>query len=1100
MPYIINNSDNSLSVTVQDQVVDTTNYSLALVGRQVSNYGQYFAQNTLRHLENFASVSAPNPATKLIGQIWYDKTENLIKVYDGVGWKRATNIVVGSESDRPNTADAGEHIVAGTTFFNTTNNKLEVYNGSVFKDAGYPGEITSAYSSDSTVDNPTFYGTRLRTLFLKDSAGVVRPVLAVCYVKSTAQSSANRGTTQVGDQYETIMSLFSDEEFVIGTDTETPVDGVNINYYNELTQSGVGIATARSGRIAGQILKGQNLRAEYEASSVTSVTTLFADTIGSASQPVSTMHVNELSVANDFTFSSGTVSNDFAIGGDLTLTAGDINASSGIGTFANLVVTANTTLSGHTTINGNLTLNGVNTQSLGTDAEKVETIFGDAIDTQSIVVDGTATIATGALTDLAVSGTTTLNSLSVTSGSVTLSNTTVQRLVVDSVADFNSTLNVDGTSVFQSDVTVAGSSDIILGTGVLQGAATEGFVTANANEATSMFITFVDGASGKQELESHSVLRYNPSTEELSATGFTGWSNQLKTQSRSTNASHYLTFVNSNNGTAGAETFYTDAGVSYNPSTNKLNVSGNFQGGGTGVFAGAGTFGGTGQFGGSVTLTTGDLVLTTGDVNASAGTVYFSALSDGSITPTGFTNTVTSSNTIIPTSGAVKTYTDTANTNMQAYVDALVTAQDLDFKGDTGGNLNIDLDSERLHISGGTNLNSVGSGNTVTVNLDSALTGLTSISTGSLTATGSISDGTATLNGGGLTGVTSISASGTISAATISGTNLSATSNVSATNLNLTGSAYIDGDLVVEGSTTTISTTNTVIEDQLVELNTGQTGTPSGDIGHIFERGNQNNVFIGWDESVDAFRLGTGTFTGANTGNLTFSSNANLIANDIDMSGDLNVGGNLTVNGASGSVANWNTAYGWGDHGVAGYITSVTAGTDCTGGGTSGAVTINVTATSANTANRIVKRDGSGNFSAGVITATATSARYADLAEIYSADADYEAGTVVKLGGSEEITMTTAHSDTEVFGVISTDPAFLMNKDAQGLPVALTGRVPVKVIGTINKGDRLVSSDVPGVARSIGSDTYDARAVIGRALQNKDSGAESIIEAVIGVK
>jgi hypothetical protein len=259
-------------------------------------------------------------------------------------------------------------------------------------------------------------------------------------------------------------------------------------------------------------------------------------------------------------------------------------------------------------------------------------------------------------------------------------------------------------------------------------------------------------------------------------------------------------------------------------------------------------------------------------------------------------------------------------------------------------------------------------------------------------------------------------------------------------------------------------------------------------------------VFIGWDESVDAFRLGVGTFTGATTGNLTFSSNADLIANDIDMSGDLNVGGNLTVNGASGSVANWNTAYGWGDHGDAGYITSVTAGTDCTGGGTSGAVTINVTSASTNSANKIVKRDGSGNFSAGVITATATSARYADLAEIYSADADYEAGTVVKLGGSEEITMTTAHSDTEVFGVISTDPAFLMNKDAQGLPVALTGRVPVKVIGAINKGDRLVSSDVPGVARSIGNDTYDARAIIGRALQNKDNGAEGIIEAVIGVK
>ena len=75
-----------------------------------------------------------------------------------------------------------------------------------------------------------------------------------------------------------------------------------------------------------------------------------------------------------------------------------------------------------------------------------------------------------------------------------------------------------------------------------------------------------------------------------------------------------------------------------------------------------------------------------------------------------------------------------------------------------------------------------------------------------------------------------------------------------------------------------------------------------------------------------------------------------------------------------------------------------------------------------------------------------------------------------------------------------------MNKDAEGLPVALTGRVPVKVIGPVSKGDRLVSSDVPGVARSIGNDTYDARAVIGRALQNKQNSDDGVIEAVIGVK
>ena len=59
MPYIVTNSDGSSTITVADSVVDTSTYSLALVGRNVSNYGQYFAQNTIRHLENFASSTAP---------------------------------------------------------------------------------------------------------------------------------------------------------------------------------------------------------------------------------------------------------------------------------------------------------------------------------------------------------------------------------------------------------------------------------------------------------------------------------------------------------------------------------------------------------------------------------------------------------------------------------------------------------------------------------------------------------------------------------------------------------------------------------------------------------------------------------------------------------------------------------------------------------------------------------------------------------------------------------------------------------------------------------------------------------------------------------
>jgi len=75
-----------------------------------------------------------------------------------------------------------------------------------------------------------------------------------------------------------------------------------------------------------------------------------------------------------------------------------------------------------------------------------------------------------------------------------------------------------------------------------------------------------------------------------------------------------------------------------------------------------------------------------------------------------------------------------------------------------------------------------------------------------------------------------------------------------------------------------------------------------------------------------------------------------------------------------------------------------------------------------------------------------------------------------------------------------------MNKDAEGLPVALQGRVPVKVLGKVKKGDRLCSSDEPGVAWVVSEGEYDVRAVIGRSLEDKDSGDFGIVEAVIGIK
>lgn len=135
---------------------------------------------------------------------------------------------------------------------------------------------------------------------------------------------------------------------------------------------------------------------------------------------------------------------------------------------------------------------------------------------------------------------------------------------------------------------------------------------------------------------------------------------------------------------------------------------------------------------------------------------------------------------------------------------------------------------------------------------------------------------------------------------------------------------------------------------------------------------------------------------------------------------------------------------------------------------------------------------------------TATSAQYADLAEMYSSDSDYEPGTVVKIGGEAEVTQTTQAFCPDVFGIVSTDPAYLMNSGITGVPVALEGRVPCKVIGQVKKGDRLVSSEIPGVARAVTDyekqESLDWYRQVGRALADKTTESIGLVEIVVGAK
>jgi hypothetical protein len=178
-------------------------------------------------------------------------------------------------------------------------------------------------------------------------------------------------------------------------------------------------------------------------------------------------------------------------------------------------------------------------------------------------------------------------------------------------------------------------------------------------------------------------------------------------------------------------------------------------------------------------------------------------------------------------------------------------------------------------------------------------------------------------------------------------------------------------------------------------------------------------------------------------------------------------------------------------------VVGLSNGGHITATGTAGGTfTLGSDATNANTAGTIVARDSSGNFSAGTMSGTATVAQYADLAERYTSDAEYEPGTVLVFGGDKEVTQSTQPSDRRVAGVVSTNPAHLMNSVLEGIDVALTGRVPCKVVGMVKKGDMMVTSHIPGVAMANNDPSIGT--VIGKALEDYQSTEIGIIEVVVG--
>jgi hypothetical protein len=244
------------------------------------------------------------------------------------------------------------------------------------------------------------------------------------------------------------------------------------------------------------------------------------------------------------------------------------------------------------------------------------------------------------------------------------------------------------------------------------------------------------------------------------------------------------------------------------------------------------------------------------------------------------------------------------------------------------------------------------------------------------------------------------------------------------------------------------------------------------------------------------------------TGAKTYGSASEVPAVTVDTYGRVTSVSNTSISITASQVSNFTSAANTAidNRIVAGSGLTYSSGTLAVGAGSYinvGADDISVNASTTATASTIAARDASGNITANVFVGTATSARYADLAENYLADGDYLSGTVLVFGGEAEVTAATTSTSTRIAGVVTTQPAHVMNSHLVGPHVAciaLRGRVPVKVMGVVRKGDVLVSAGEGHIGYAVAAlypRDVPAAAMVGKAIGDKLDAGPGVVEALI---
>ena len=366
-----------------------------------------------------------------------------------------------------------------------------------------------------------------------------------------------------------------------------------------------------------------------------------------------------------------------------------------------------------------------------------------------------------------------------------------------------------------------------------------------------------------------------------------------------------------------------------------------------------------------------------------------------------------------------------------------------------GGNLTIVTD-----IATGGNVNA------------SYFTGVAISVTGNISTTSNIAGGYILGNGSQLTGVSNYTDSNVATfLANLGGNNISTTGTVSA--LLFSGGGMIGNTVSVIGNVVGNNLIGTLVTSSQPNITAVGTLTSLSVSGNI----TSGNLYTSGESSATGNVTGGNLYTGGQvsaTGNITGASLIGSIATSSQPA--ITAVGTLTSLSVSGNITSGNLSVGIGSLAVGNII---------------------------NTNGNLVGNIGSNSSYFNTVFAQATSAQYADLAENYLSDSDYTAGTVVIFGGEKEITVTSELADERVAGVISENPAHLMNAGSPGLAVALRGRVPLRVIGPVIKGDSLVTSTVAGVAISVKRDRNYAQAVFAKSIETDLSDGEKTITAVI---